>query len=112
MKSWLYPGARIVCVDDTFLSISGRENVPRIGGIYTVRAIVPAPSGWPPDSLEVLLCEIVNRTVRWRDGVSECGFWDARFAPTINTDDQVEAMRRLMQKARDDARQGLAVEYR
>lgn len=95
MKPWLFVGAKVVCINDC-PGRMGNFDAPKLSltAVYTIGEIA--------DSLGILhvgLDEIARCPTgeRWMYGAD-------RFRPVTNTDAQVEAMRKLMQKARDEKR--------
>jgi hypothetical protein len=76
-----YVGQPVICVDGDFEVVSRRYpgcTWPRLGHRYVIRAYVLEYSHFPA----VVLREIENPLVRYRDGVlREAGFWDERFEP-------------------------------
>lgn len=66
MKEWLYPGAKVICVDDHFddprpLAVIAQECIPTTGQVYTVREVGFLQPIFP-DTLCLRLVEITNPT--------------------------------------------------
>lgn len=108
-RAWLFVGAKVIAVggggcDDPRESarLTGKYKItkPTIGSVYTVRTIREARRG-----LAITVAEIINPSLPPPDGQGlEADFAIENFAPLIDTTKTVEAMRGLMQKARDEKR--------
>lgn len=84
--------AKVVCIDDRFpIGINDIFNaLPRKGGIYTVRDIVPAQDWRLQPTCAVLLWELENRPNK--HGI-EPGFAPTRFRePTADEQRMIEAI--------------------
>lgn len=121
---WLFEGARVVCIDNTDTRFDGAQELIN-GTVYTVRWV--GPRGLTlngaifeyrgllmlPDEICVRLIGVgPRRGYGIETGQLLCPdmpFSADRFAPvtTINTDSQIAAMKVLMQKARDENREGV-----
>lgn len=76
MKSWVYPGAKVVCIKGAPKSaIDGPA--PQTHGIYTVRGFYKGPQ-WD----QLLLVEFVNNELMHPDG-HEVGWDIRRFRPLV-----------------------------
>lgn len=99
MKSWLFVGAKVVCVDGSPHDGGNYSTpLPVVGKIYTVRGVLPFI--WPEKSGTGVWLEGLTRIYSKKNGCETA--WDSdRFQPakTINTDAAITAMRELMQRA-------------
>jgi hypothetical protein len=110
-RSWLYPGARVVCVDD-----SNTASDLCAGTVYAIRKIGPvglssrgrmygyADKAYPPDTIVVWLVGLYRKNYSTKDGCllsDDYGFSPDRFRPltTINTDAAVSQMREIVRRA-------------
>lgn len=81
-------GQKVVCVRTIVDGQSWGEELPTAGHIYTVRAVevrldIPA----------ILLAEIINRPMRYCDGVREMAFQHFHFRPIHET--QINELRQI-----------------
>jgi len=97
--SWLYVGAKVVCVDGENWNYKGvpafrfpSERFPQAGEILTVREVTESEG-----SLFLRFQELLNPACRiGAGGFAEAAFNAERFKPLHDTSKQVEAMRSLM----------------
>lgn len=96
MRDWLYPGAKVQCVDDEW-----RDPHPRgwpcplvKGAVYSVKEIMP-PTGWYMGSRKhfvITLAELQN--VGWRG--EDVGFATNRFRPLQKRQTDISIFTRLL----------------
>src|SRR5690606_1506648 len=90
MRDWLYPGAKVVCIQGAPESATGGP-APQTNGIYTVRAVLTGLPLWD----QILLEEFRNDELFHPDG-REIG-WDARrFRPLQKRKTSIEVFKRLL----------------
>ena len=80
MADW-HVGQKVVCIHDLSECGLQMELVPKVGGVYTIRAIE-----WglrPRDPVFFRLEEIVNEAMRYRSGRHECSFGCQSFRPIV-----------------------------
>lgn len=73
--SW-HVGMKVVCVADDWEQVGGPERLPIKGEVYTIRSIAPGPDG-----IYVMLVEIVNEPMHYRQGLCEMDFHADAFRP-------------------------------
>jgi hypothetical protein len=98
MKAWLYPGARVVCVDDYIPRLGRSHSKLKAGVEYTVRWVGHfdnLATGW--SGLAVLLEEIKRRS--GPENGCEVPYRADRFRPVLpDTTKTVEALKKLVEK--------------
>lgn len=112
MKSWLYPGAKVVCVDarrsrHSFLNPIRPECALEQGATYTVTSVGERTNA-AGSHVVVHLAEIANIKPAGDLGYAAC-----RFRPVLpDTTKQVEEMKRLMRDHVANASGGMGIRKR